>query len=569
MNSKTIKNKTLGIILSLALVVSLVAVALPAQPVKAAATSVVINTPKASSPAYVKQGGIITANYTLNGDGAPAQVRIDVYDATNSYSSPYYSVVSDNLTHDSNITLQPVVPAGTYNLRVNADDQHDIELGAVIVDNTAPTVTSVSPNGGQYFKGGSSQTISWTATDNNPGSLALTIDETYDGGASWANITSGSYLQGTRSYTGAWVDAVDSHNAKIRVKARDAAGNESAYVASANYFTVINTPPTVAVQAPNGAEVWNGGSNQNITFNANSAYSPTLDYKIQLSSDGGSNYPTDITSWLTNQPIGDRTYAWNPIINNVRSATCKIKVLARDLAGNIGEDASNANFTIRDVTAPTVSITSPLAAAKWYSGSTQKIKWTANDNVPTGDLDYAWYYSTNGGTDWTLISTSTESQGSKEKDWVVPDIGTTSTNCKIKVTATDYATPTTNTGTGTSGTFTITVLPVIPTVQVTAPNTSVSWEVGSTQSITWTASQTGDAAALLTYTIELLKSDSYEATIAKLTNQPQGSRTFSWAVLDPGSDYTALYKIKVTATNPINLSAGDASDVNFTITAAI
>jgi hypothetical protein len=573
MNTKTIKNKTLGIMLSLALVLSLAAVVLPATPVKATVTSVVINTPNASSPTYVKQGGTVTVNYDLNGDGADASVRIEVYNATNSYLSPYYTRASDNSTYDNDITLPSVVTAGTYNLNVTADGQPDIELGAVIVDNIAPTVTSVSPNGGQYFIGGSSQTISWTATDNNPGSLTLTIDETYDGGALWTNIgaASVSYAQGAKSYTGVWVNAVDSLTAKIRIKAEDAAGNVSAYVASANYFTVINTVPTVAVQVPNGTEVWNGGTNQNITFNANSAYSPTLDYKIQLSTNGGDTYPTDITAWLLNQSKGDRTYAWNPIVNNVRSTNCRIKVQARDLAGNINFDISNANFTIRDVTAPTVSITSPLAAANWYSGSNQKIKWTANDNVPTGNLDYAWYFSTDGGTNWTPISTSTETQGSKEKDWLVPglpDIVTTSTNCKIKVTATDLATPTTNTGTGLSGTFTITVLTGVPIVAVIAPNTGTeSWEVGSTQTISWTASQPGDAAAKLTYTIKLSTDGggTYPTTIAILTNQPQGSRTFSWAVSD---NVSTTCKIQVTATNPLSIEASDASDNNFTITAA-
>jgi len=570
MNTKTMKGKTLGIILSLVLVFSLVAVLAPATPVKATVTSVVINTPNAGAPAYAKQSGTITVNYTLNGDGSSESVGIEVYDATHSYSSPYYPVVSDNLAHNSNITLPSVFPAGTYNLKVTvpADIQEDIELGAVIVDNTAPTVTLVSPNGGQYFAGGSSQTISWTATDNNPGDVTITVQETVNAGALWTTIApaSTSYAQGAKSYTGAWVDAVDSTACKVRIKAQDVAGNECSYVLSASYFTIINIAPTVAVTAPNGGETWYGGDSQNITFNMNSPYSSTLSYLIQMSTDGGGTWSDNITaSWVTGQTIGDKTYSWT--VSHIRDTQCRIQVLARDLAGKIGNDSSNANFTIADDTAPTVTVTAPATGVNWYAGSSQTIAWTASDLV-AGNLTYALYYSTDG-TSYTQIvgAGGSDTQGNKTYAWTVATPAATSATCKIKVTAVDAATSP-NTGTGYSGTFTITPLDGGPTVAVTAPNTAVSWTGGSTQSITWTASHPGDATALLTYTIAL-STDSggtYPTTIATLPNQAQGSHSYSWAV---NNIDTALARIRVTATDPASNSASDASDVDFTIEADI
>ncbi len=567
MSTKTIRGKTLGIILSLVLVLSLVAVALPATPVKATVTSVAINTPNAGTPEYVKQGGTITVNYTLSGDGATESVGIEVYDATHSYSSPYYNVVSDNLPHNSNITLQSVVPAGTYNLKVTvpADIQEDIELGAVIVDNTAPTVILVSPTAsGIYYKGGSTQTISWTASDASPGNVLVTLDYTTDGGASWTNIcTNQSYVHGANSHT--WtVPGVDTLTGKVRITVTDDAGNVCTPILSANYFIISNTAPTVNVTAPNGGESWNGGSSQTITFNANSAYSTTLDYLIQLSTNGGGAWSDNITSgWLTSQAKGDRTYAWT-VTSAVRSSLCQIRVWARDQAGNTASDTSNANFTIVDVTNPSVTITAPSAGVQWYSTTSQNITFTATDLVP-GNLTNTWYYSTDGGSSWNLINTATETQGTKTKAWTPSPVTTSSSNCKIKVTSADGASPA-NTGEGISGTFTITVLVGAPTVTVTAPNTAVSWVGGSTQSITWDASHPEDPEALLTYTIAL-SADSggtYPTTIATLPNQAQGSHSYSWAVNNTNN---ALARIQVTATDPASNSASDDSDVDFNIIA--
>jgi len=569
MNTKTIKGKSLGILLSIVLVLSLVAIALPATPVKATVTSVVINTPNAGSPAYVKQGGTVTVNYTLSGDGSTESVGIEVYDATHSYPSPYYSVVSDNLTHNSNITLPSVVPAGTYNLKVTvpADIQEDIELGAVIVDNTAPTVTLVSPTAsGIFYQGGSTQTISWTASDASPGNVLVTLEYTTDGGASWPDIcVDESYAHGANSRT--WTTpAVDTLTGKVRITVTDAAGNTCTPILSANYFTIANTAPTVNVTAPNGGESWNGGSSQTITFNANSAYSTTLDYLIQLSTDGGGTWSDNITSsWLTSQAKGDRTYAWT-VTSTVRSTTCRIRVWARDQAGNMANDTSNANFTIVDVTNPSVTVTAPAAGVQWYSGTSQNITFTATDLVP-GNLTNTWYYSTDGGGNWNLISTAPDTQGTKTKAWTPSVVATSSSNCKIKVTSADEASPA-NTGEGISGTFTITVLIGAPTVEVTAPNTAVSWDGGSTQSITWTASHSEDSEALLTYTIAL-STDSgatYPTPIATLPNQAQGSHSYSWAVSDIT---TTQARIQVTATDPASNSASDASDVDFNITAAV
>ncbi len=82
--------------------------------------------------------------------------------------------------------------------------------------------------------------------------------------------------------------------------------------------------------------------------------------------------------------------------------------------------------------APTVAFTSPAITTTWPSGSTQNVTWTGAD-LDGDPLNFSVFYSGNGGTDWTLISTglSTPSLG------VEVDALAGTTDARFRVVATD------------------------------------------------------------------------------------------------------------------------------------
>ena len=97
-----------------------------------------------------------------------------------------------------------------------------------------------------------------------------------------------------------------------------------------------------------------------------------------------------------------------------------------------------------------------------------------------------------------------------------------------------------------------------PTVTVTAPNTSVTWAVGSAQNIKWNHNLgTGDSVK-----IELARDGiNYTETIASsVVNTASTTGTFSWVVSGPA---TTTARIRVTWT--ANPAATDISNVNFKI----
>jgi len=123
------------------------------------------------------------------------------------------------------------------------------ESNPFILDTKDPTVEVLSPNGGEYFAGGSSEDITWTATDDNFGSTPITLRYSTDGGSSWNLITQEVANTGTYSWT---VPSVNTTEARVRVEAEDLAGNVGVDASDAN-FTIV-TPPNAPTNFTGTAE---------------------------------------------------------------------------------------------------------------------------------------------------------------------------------------------------------------------------------------------------------------------------------------------------------------------------
>ena len=97
--------------------------------------------------------------------------------------------------------------------------------------------------------------------------------------------------------------------------------------------------PSVTVNTPNGGETWAIGTIHYILWTATDNIGVTS-IDIYYSTDGGLTYPYTIVTGTANDGI----YLWT--VPNTPSTTCKVKVVAHDASGNMGEDVSNDNFEI-------------------------------------------------------------------------------------------------------------------------------------------------------------------------------------------------------------------------------
>jgi photosystem II stability/assembly factor-like uncharacterized protein len=99
--------------------------------------------------------------------------------------------------------------------------------------------------------------------------------------------------------------------------------------------------PAVAVTYPVGGEVWFWATTQNITWTA-SDLAGVDSVTIRLSTDGGTSYGTVIASGIPNSG----SYSWT--VPSDASTVSRVQVLAYDPSGNVGVDASDADFFIAD-----------------------------------------------------------------------------------------------------------------------------------------------------------------------------------------------------------------------------
>ncbi len=184
--------------------------------------------------------------------------------------------------------------------------------------------------------------------------------------------------------------------------------------------------------------------------------------------------------------------------------------MARDAAGNAGQDVSDATFTIAppDTTSPAVTVTSPNGGESWAAGSIHNITWTATDDVGVTAVDL--YYSTDGGLTFTLIAAGVANTGSYA--WTVPNAATT--NAFVKVVAHDGSG---NTGQDLSNAaFTI-------TAPVGNPNDVYVWDIA------WSVTQKGNwITASLTL---FVKRDSDGDGVAEASDAP-ASGVVTTLVLD-------------------------------------
>ena len=201
----------------------------------------------------------------------------------------------------------------------------------------------------------------------------------------------------------------------LTAKATDVAGNESDF--SNNPFSVDITPPTVLLTYPNGGELFRGGDSIDITWepavDAHLADNPiSLFYSL-----------AGLDGWIPiaeNLP-NDGIYTWN--IPQVNSQAVRVKVIAVDMAGNVGEDASDTEFTIdSEVPMSQLTLIAPSKEQTQYlrGGSTYTIVWSLpQDNFELADV--ALCYSTDGGNTWHSIDSVTDSGAIYgQYDWNVP-----------------------------------------------------------------------------------------------------------------------------------------------------
>lgn len=195
------------------------------------------------------------------------------------------------------------------------------------------------------------------------------------------------------------------------------------------YFT--GGPFSARLNSPNGGEKWSPGDNVTISWDATTSYGADSTTLVDVYLDrhnGSTSYPETICtsiprkyslscSWTVTSPLSD---------------SCRIKIVAHDVAGNQAYYASDYMFSIKG---SSVTLLSPNGGEIWEAGSTHQITWSYFRIADFVKI----YYSTDAGTTWQFKNDSTYT-GNCSYNWNVPNSPYTYTQCRIKIQNRAYPT---------------------------------------------------------------------------------------------------------------------------------
>ena len=279
---------------------------------------------------------------------------------------------------------------------------------------------------------------------------------------------------------------------------------------------------SIEVVTPNGGENWVVGNKYPIHWNWTGNISSV---RIDYSPDGGNNWIL-----VTSSTPNDGDYLWT--IPNTISSNCFIKISSTSNPSIY--DISDESFSI---IRPSIDVKKPNGGEILRIGEYYPIHWNWTGQFSNVKIEY----STDGGSSWNTIVSSTSNDG--EHIWQVPN--NPSNNCLIKIT-----------NTGDPECFDISNNPFTiaqNTITVLEPNGGEAYIIGQIYPIYWDWSGSFSNVKI-EYSID--GGNTWNIVVASTPND--GS--YSWTIPNTPSN---TCKIKITNTSDPNCY--DISDQNFTI----
>jgi hypothetical protein len=184
-----------------------------------------------------------------------------------------------------------------------------------------------------------------------------------------------SYSGGGYDYTFTWTAPSTPGTYYVVVSANSVNANDMSSGDIWNQTTqtiVVTQGPTLVLTSPNGGENVCPGEAKTIQWTSSGFTSA----KIELSSDGGSSYPTLIAT----VPASTGSYSWNVPGNQAFGNQYKIKISDPNYVSTF--DESNANFSVSTVT----QILTQPQSKSICTGTSSSIWLTASGN----SLGYVW-----------------------------------------------------------------------------------------------------------------------------------------------------------------------------------
>ncbi|TAK59456.1 MAG: T9SS type A sorting domain-containing protein, partial [Bacteroidetes bacterium] len=295
---------------------------------------------------------------------------------------------------------------------------------------------------------------------------------------------------------------------------------------------------SLTLTSPNGGEVWQVGSNQNITW---ASTGTITNIRIEYSTNAGATF-----SVITGSTPNTGSYTWTVLNSPTAFARIRIADVSNPATHN---DVSETNFTIAPPSAPVITITLPNGGENFVIGSNSAINWTTAGTLNNVRIEY----STNGGASFSFITVNTPNTGTYL--WNVPNSATSAARIRIS----DALNPTV-TSDMSDANFNI-VHSSTPTITITSPNGGEDWSIGTLRYITWTTNGLPSYAVMkIEYSV-----NGVNGPYTVITTFGTNSGSYYWVPPGPVSS-NARIRISTVAQS---VTVSDVSDADFTMSPAL
>jgi hypothetical protein len=370
--------------------------------------------------------------------------------ATDSNGIAWVTWCSERYEYNRNIYVKRYNPnsghwEGLYRITGNPAQDQDPKI-AVSGDGTVWVVWTTWRNGNtdiyeSHFNGSTwSNARAVVADPNRDEHPTLVVDRDGFIWCIWQSNRTGDWEIWAKYYkNGAWQDSVIISNNSAKDIFPSAVADDSGYIwvfwqtnRRGNWDIFYSrlfsdlVEPQVQVITPNGGEVWNIGQNYSVRWQAQDNVGIDS-IVIEYSTNSGNTW-----NYVTTTIGNDSSYLWT--IPPTPSNRCRVRIRAFDRNNNIGDDISDANFTIYDPEAPAVQILAPNGGEVWYWNEVHQIQWNSIDNIGVDSINV--YLSIDSGLTYPYRIVHFNTNDSLY-NWVIPQLN--SNKCLIKVIAYDLS----------------------------------------------------------------------------------------------------------------------------------
>ncbi|MDK2939515.1 MAG: hypothetical protein PWQ51_1680 [Methanolobus sp.] len=331
-----------------------------------------------SGLSVVNSSGTVLLNFTATDATSglnTSAVMINVSNLNNSLTWETMSSAGGNnftlsVIVDNSSTGTAVVPISVADNATNTNTSQSI---SVVLDNSGPAVTGITPDGSQWLTNGSTIDINVSSTDiGDAGVQNLMVDVSSANATGTANLANlaGDY------WTNSSLTVLTSNEGIINLTV-SAYDNLSNLNNSVNLtIKVDNSAPVFTTNEsvyPGGMNAINNGGIVTLNVTVTDAYSGVNASTVMVNA-SGINSSLD---WVTMNPANGDNYTLDVIVNTSSSGTVVLPVRAAD---NLSMWNTSASISVEiDVAEPTVTPVSPVSSMWFKDGDVLDLNVTIID----------------------------------------------------------------------------------------------------------------------------------------------------------------------------------------------